>query len=157
MFVVENLRVALGELELKASFSVGPGQALHLSGPSGAGKTTLLRALVLLEETKGGEVYLDGKPWNSFPPPLWRRLVGFLPQVPVMFPGTVEDNLRAPFSTKNARGQKYDRSEALNLCSLLKLPSSTLDRDAQTLSGGEAARVALARACLLYTSPSPRD
>lgn len=102
-----------------------------LLGRSGAGKTSLLRALA-------GLLPASGTPWNGLPPE--RRCVGYLPQEALLFPHlSVLDNtayaLRGPTRLE----------EAKNLLSALGL-AALVDLKPAQLSGGQAKRVALARA-----------
>ncbi|MGE5403961.1 MAG: ATP-binding cassette domain-containing protein [Candidatus Saccharibacteria bacterium] len=135
---------------IKVSGSIPPGGILALKGPSGAGKSTVLRMLARLIAPESGEMYLKGQPWLSLPPGLWRRRVQYLSQKPVMFAGTVEDNLRMSFTLSSLKEQNnYSQHTARNLMETLDLPLELLPQNAQTLSGGEASRVALIRALLV--------
>lgn len=64
-----------------------------LVGPSGAGKTSLLRLLNRLDDPREGEIRYKGSPIGGIDVKELRKKVGFLFQVPVMFPGTVRSNL----------------------------------------------------------------
>ena len=133
-------------------FTVAAGELLPVLGPSGAGKTTLLRVLARLRARDGGELKLDGVPAERVEVARWRRQVAFLPQRPVMLPGTVHDNLAAVGQARAFR-QAIDESRAAALLESLALDAPrALAQDARTLSGGEAARVALVRA--LLTDPA---
>ena len=149
MFKAEDLKVAIGaHTLLNVSFELRSGEALRVAGPSGAGKTTLLRVLARLDDRAGGEIFLNGKRMDDFSPCRWRRTVAYLPQKPVMLAGTVEDNFRASFRTRNAAPAGYDPGRARELSARLGLNGELLARDAAAVSGGEAARVALARSLL---------
>lgn len=111
-----------------------------LLGPSGAGKTTLLRTLVLLEAPSAGRVELDGRDVRVLDPRVLRRRVGLVAQQPVMLPGTVEANLALGLVDPPPRRL----ADALRATGLE--PEAFLGRTAAALSGGEAARVAVARA-----------
>jgi ABC-type iron transport system FetAB ATPase subunit len=79
----------------------------------------------------------------AMPPSTYRRRVGFVAQEPVLFPGTVADNLAAG---PRYRGEVLGREESAALLGKVGLPASMLVQDATTCSGGEKQRVALARA-----------
>jgi len=126
------------------------GGILVLKGPSGAGKSTLLKTLARLLQPQGGEVYLQGKDWLTYSSSEWRCKVQYVPQKPVVFSGSLEDNLCLPFSLKANQGYlHYDRDQARVCLERLDMPSHLLAQAAATLSGGEAARLALVRALLI--------
>jgi len=127
-----------------------PGTILVLKGPSGAGKSTLLKTLARLLQPQGGQVFLQGRDWLDYSSSEWRSNVQYVPQKPVVFSGSLEDNLRLPFCLKATQGKlSYEREQALHWLERLALPSSLLAQAAATLSGGEAARIALIRVMLL--------
>ncbi|HEY4097490.1 MAG TPA: phosphate ABC transporter ATP-binding protein [Baekduia sp.] len=107
-----------------------------LQGPSGAGKSTLLRLLNRLEAPTAGTVRYRGEDLVGRDVLAHRREVGMVFQAPVLFPGTIADNL--------AVARPLDAPEAL--LERAGLPASFLTREAGTLSGGEAQRACLARA-----------
>ncbi|MFA9444608.1 phosphate ABC transporter ATP-binding protein [Egicoccus sp. AB-alg6-2] len=113
-----------------------------LVGPSGAGKSTLLRCLNRLEEPHAGQVLLDGDDIRSLDPRMLRRRVGMVFQNPVLFPGTIRDNLA--FADPSAA-----ESTLLRCLDAAHLGASMLNRPITGLSGGEAQRVTIARALVL--------
>jgi ABC-type methionine transport system ATPase subunit len=127
------------------SFEVGRGASLTLIGPSGSGKSTLLRCLNRLEEPTGGCVRFRGRDITKLDPLELRRRAALVLQTPVLFEGTVRDNLRMQPSTA-----RTDVSEARLLRALAEvgLDGGCLDRDGGTLSGGEKQRVTISRALL---------
>lgn len=139
--VLEDLDVSLAAAELRG-----------VVGPSGSGKTTLLRALAGLTPLDGGEVSLQGRPIDAWEPSVWRRNVGLLPQRPVMFPGTVAENLAQPASLQSHAGGDGAAPDPADLLERLGLPTSLIDRPASELSEGQAARVGLARAVMARPS-----
>lgn len=110
-------------------------------GPSGAGKSTLLRLCNRLEVPTNGRITHRGQDLVELDPLELRRQVGMVFQKPTLFGGTVIDNLdvAAPDSTPEQRRRALERAA---------LDESYLDRRADTLSGGEAQRVCLARTLL---------
>src|SRR3954467_1177500 len=123
------------------SLRLPDGEITVLQGPSGSGKSTLLRLLNRLAAPDAGVVRYRGEELAAGDVLAHRREVGMVFQAPVLFPGTVADNLAvaAPADTPEA------------LLARAGLPSSFLPREAATLSGGEAQRACLARA--LVTRP----
>lgn len=115
-------------------------------GESGSGKTTLLRLLNLLDSPEEGEISFDGVSLNEVDPVEWRRRAVMVPQTPVLFKGTVEDNLQIgrSFAGQPAATREH-MVESLHLFSLDK----ELFQAADHLSGGEKQRLALARATLM--------
>ncbi|MDH3605509.1 MAG: phosphate ABC transporter ATP-binding protein [Acidimicrobiia bacterium] len=110
-----------------------------LAGPSGSGKSTLLRLCNRLEAPTRGSILYRGRDLAFEDPLELRRQVGMVFQKPVLFAGTVRDNLA------EADGDGTGFEEALDRTAL---DASFLDRPAADLSGGEAQRVCLARALL---------
>jgi putative ABC transport system ATP-binding protein len=110
-------------------------------GPSGAGKSTLLRLCNRLEVPTAGRVFHRGEDLDALDPLALRRRVGMVFQKPTLFGGTVADNLdvAAPDSSPDQRRGALQRAA---------LDESFLERRADTLSGGEAQRVCLARTLL---------
>lgn len=126
------------------------GTILAIRGVSGSGKSTLLKILARLLRPDSGEVFFMGKNWLTFPPQEWRTRVHYVAQKPVLFEGSVADNLCLPFSLKTIQQERsFNIEEANQFLERVLLPLSILSQPAQTLSGGEAARVSLVRALLL--------
>jgi putative ABC transport system ATP-binding protein len=126
------------------SLTVPPTGITVVVGASGSGKSTLLRCAVRLEEPERGEILVDGERIRSVDPRALRRRLAFVFQRPTLFPGTVLENLRLADDT-------LDRAGADELLEAVGLDAAMTARVADTLSGGEAQRVCLARA--LATRP----
>jgi len=131
------------------NLSVDRGAVFALIGPTGAGKTTLLRIIDLLEVPGVGKIYFDGKciPRSGKQRLEIRRRMSFIHQKPQVFNLSVYDNvacgLRWRGEEKNKIAGKVDR--ILEMVGL----EGYKNRNARTLSGGEAQRVALARSLVL--------
>ncbi|HEY8584814.1 MAG TPA: ATP-binding cassette domain-containing protein [Capillimicrobium sp.] len=121
------------------SLTAPAGAVTALLGPSGAGKSTVLRCAIRLDEPDDGDVLVDGRDVREVDPCALRRRVGLVAQQPLMLPGTVADNLRYALADPGER----DLAAALERAGL---EPGFLDRPALELSGGERARVAVARA-----------
>lgn len=119
-----------------------------LFGRSGAGKSTVLRSLANLIPFEGS-ITLDGADILSIPPSQLRRRVLYVPQFPVLPEQTVRGNLLLPFGFRANRGDTPGDADCTLSLSQAGLSGEYLDRNAETLSGGEKQRVQLARALLL--------
>lgn len=126
-------------------FSLDAGERIALTGPSGSGKSVLLRALSLLDPLDGGDVYWRGRPVTRARIPAFRRHVAYLRQRAALLDGSVEDNLRYPYSLAVYRDVKFDAARARALLERTGRGADFLARDASELSGGEAQIVALVR------------
>lgn len=147
----EGIRVEAGGRTILdvPGLEVRAGETLVLLGPTGAGKTTLLRVLGFLLRPQEGKLYWsgDGTPL-PFPPPLaLRRRVAMAFQEPLLFQGTVAENVAWGLGIRGIRGAERSRrvGAALERLGIESLAS----RPAQQLSGGEAQRTAIARALVL--------
>jgi tungstate transport system ATP-binding protein len=148
---VAGLSHSYGEREVlqDLNLSIGKGEVFALIGPTGAGKTTLLRIINLLEVPGAGEIYFDGKciPRSGKQRLEIRRRMSFIHQKPQVFNLSVYDNvacgLRWRGEKKNRIAEKVDH--ILEMVGL----EGYKNRNARTLSGGEAQRVALARSLVL--------
>jgi len=76
------------------SLNLFPGRHTVLVGGSGAGKSTILFLLLGFIRPDQGEILVNGVPLNEIDPSWWRRQIGWIGQDPVLFHGTLRDNLR---------------------------------------------------------------
>jgi len=131
------------------NLSVDRGEVLALIGPTGAGKTTLLRIIDLLEVPSAGEIYFDGKciPRSGKQRLEIRRRMSFIHQKPQVFNLSVYNNVACGLGW---RGEERNRiaGKVDHILEMVGLEDYK-DRNARTLSGGEAQRVALARSLVL--------
>ena len=130
-------------------FAVPAGALLAVVGHNGSGKSTLLRLLALLETPTEGEVWLGGAavPGGGASLPALRRRVTLVEQRPMLFRGTVRDNLGYGLRARGIRRTEVNRviGEAAERFALGPL----LGRRRHELSDGEVQRVAVARALAL--------
>ena len=151
MLKVSNLSVEFGNTVIvdNISFTVPTGETLAITGPSGIGKTTLLHAICGIVRTTHGTVNIDNVDISSLP--THKRGIGLVSQTGDLFPTmTVSQNIE--FGLRISRIPKADRTARVN--ELLQLVGLThlAHRNVAELSGGEARRIALARAL----APRPR-
>ena len=128
-------------------FVLDRGATVAIVGPNGAGKSTLLRLAALLEAPSEGEVWIDGRPASRSRP--YRRRVTLVEQRPVLFRGTVRENLgygllAGGVSRDAVPGRLEAMARRLDVHPLL-------DRRRSELSEGEIQRVAVARALVVET------
>ncbi|MBP89298.1 MAG: ABC transporter ATP-binding protein [Planctomycetaceae bacterium] len=125
------------------------GSRLAIVGPTGSGKTLLMRALARLDAIDAGEILWKGSPICGDAVPHFRREAIYLHQRPALFEGTVEDNLRLPFTLGSHRDREFSREIVYSLLAKVNRAESFLEQSARDLSGGEAQIVALLRAIQL--------
>ena len=133
------------------SLSLAPGSCISLVGGSGAGKSTLVSLLLGFITPDQGEILVNGAPLNDIDPGSWRRQVGWVGQNPVLFHGSLRENL---LMGRPDAGE--DRvTEAARAAGVLdfarRLPhglDTPVGEQSVGLSRGEAQRVALARVFL---------
>jgi ATP-binding cassette subfamily C protein CydD len=133
------------------SFHVVAGETVAMVGPSGAGKSTVAYLLLRFVEPQKGTLTAGGQPLADWPLADWRRQVAWVPQAPTLFHGSVADNIRLgrPRATPDEVIRAARQAHAHEFVRALPQGYETLvgERGAR-LSGGEAQRIALARAFL---------
>ncbi|MCM3576236.1 MULTISPECIES: ATP-binding cassette domain-containing protein [Mesobacillus] len=144
MFELKNVQVD-GIVHID-ELTIPSNQFTCIVGPSGSGKSTLLRLLNGLSSPDHGEILFKNKSISTMDPLQLRRTVVMVSQAPVIFDGSIEDNLQIgrSFSEKEPASVKK-MEEMLQLFLLDK----RLDEEAEHLSGGEKQRLSWARAMLL--------
>lgn len=142
---------ALGPL----SGQIQSGQTVAVVGPSGAGKTTLFDLLMRFHDPQLGRIVLDGVPINQMRLHDLRDRMAIVPQEPVIFSGTVLDNIR--YGRPGASLEEvHAAAEAAYAQEFIRdLPEgfdTYLGDRGVRLSGGQRQRIAIARA-ILKNSP----
>lgn len=140
MFTLDNVRVE-AILDIP-HLEIAEGQVTCIVGRSGSGKTTLMKLLNRMITPDEGAVHYRGTPLTEIDPVDLRRRVVMLPQNPVMFDGTIRDNLLIGLTF--AEQPPADDALLQRILDVLAL-NKDLDADAATLSSGEKQRVALGR------------
>jgi molybdopterin-binding protein len=129
-----------------SKIEVRGGEILSVLGPNGAGKSTLLRVLGMLQTADSGAIRFLGQSGREAEK-LMRRHSAFVFQRPHLWAGTVRSNIELGLRLRSQDSeQRRLRAEAA--AAQLGI-DGLLDRDARALSGGEAQRVAVARAMAL--------
>ena len=148
---VRNLRLKRGGKTVlqDASLDVPAGELLVVIGPSGSGKSSLLRCINRLNDIDGGKILLDGASIYDLPVTELRRKVGMMFQKTAAFEGSVADNIA--FGAR-LRGETLSRTQVLDLMAQVSLEAELADEAADSLSGGQEQRLAIARALALGPS-----
>jgi ATP-binding cassette subfamily B protein len=136
------------------SFELEKGKAYALVGPTGGGKTTTASLMARLYDPSEGSVFLDGRDIRSVTPDDRSRKVGFIPQEPFLFTGTVGDNIT--YGNDEYRGYSSaalaDVLEKANLSGLLSRFPEGLDtkvtNSGNSISLGQKQLIAFMRATL---------
>ncbi|MCD6563091.1 MAG: ABC transporter ATP-binding protein [Thermoproteales archaeon] len=116
------------------SFRVSPGEKVAIVGPTGSGKTTLVNLLLRFYDPWSGEILLDGIDIRKYRLRVLRRTIAFVPQEPILFNGTVYENMI--LSSENV-----SKEEVLKLLDFLDLrdliESLPEGLDTKILEGGK--------------------
>ena len=147
--VADEITVRLGGAAVLtgASATFARGEVCAIVGPNGVGKSTLLACLAGLRRPAAGAVSLDGQPIGTLSPRERAQRIGFLPQVPEIAWAVDVETLvglgRTPFV--GARGLGADDRAAAAQAMAATDVAGLANRIVETLSGGERARVLIAR------------
>jgi len=150
LLTVRSLRVeADGRTLLSVpALEIARGEVLALIGPNGAGKSTLLQTLAGLRTPVAGALRFDGQAVDLHTPPLaFRRRLAVVFQEPLLFDTTVEENVASGLKLRRLN-KKVIRQRVAPWLERLGI-RHLAQRQARTLSGGEAQRTSLARAFVL--------
>jgi ATP-binding cassette subfamily C protein CydCD len=134
------------------SFDLLPGRTVALVGPSGGGKSTIAQLLLRFSEPSAGEITVGSAPLPDFRADAWRRCLAWVPQLPYLFNASVADNIRlgCPDASPD---QVVHAARAAGAHDFIQaLPDSyetVIGERGARLSGGQAQRIALARAFLV--------
>lgn len=144
MFTLKNVRYR--EILQVDALTIPPLQTTCIVGESGSGKTTLLKLLNNMLSCDQGQIFYQGKEINTLDAVRLRREVVMLPQTPLIFPGTIKDNLLAGLVFAEKPPVADDLLiAALHGMKLYKEPAHS----AAELSGGEKQRLAVCRLILM--------
>ena len=133
------------------SFVVEPGQRVALVGPSGAGKSTIVSLVLRFFEPQQGQVLIDGRAASDFPLHWLRRQMALVPQDPLLFGGSIRENIAygRPDATAAEIEEAARRAHAHEFIAVLpKGYETTVGERGMRLSGGQRQRIAIARAIL---------
>lgn len=133
------------------SLAIEPGDAVALVGPSGAGKSTVFQLLLRFYAAQSGRISFDGVDIADLDPAQLRRNIAMVAQDPVIFSGTIAENIRYGHPDADEAAVRHAAEAAAALEFIDKLPegfNTRLGERGVTLSGGQRQRLAIARAML---------
>ena len=133
------------------SFNVRPGEKVTLAGASGEGKTTILNLLLGFYEPTAGAIRINGTPLTRISSQEWRNQLAWVGQQPVLFYGSLRDNIRLgrPEADDTAIMAAARAAKVLEFADRMPGGLDTpVGEKGHRLSRGQAQRVALARAFL---------
>ncbi|NEO26858.1 MAG: peptidase domain-containing ABC transporter, partial [Kamptonema sp. SIO4C4] len=141
-----------GPLQLvNVNAEIPAGRFVGIVGKSGAGKSTLTKLLVRLYEVESGRILIDGYDVSKVELYSLRRQIGVVPQDPLLFEGTVQENI----AMNNPEAASEEVIEAAKIAAahefIMELPSGYNTRVGErgaSLSGGQRQRIAIARTIL---------
>ncbi|CAN0176191.1 unnamed protein product, partial [Ectocarpus fasciculatus] len=133
------------------NLQLSPGKVLALTGASGEGKSTLAALITRLYEPRQGSITLDGVDIATLNPSWLRRQIGVVDQEPVLFAGSIADNIRygVPSATDEQVEAAARQANAHDF--IMDFPKgyeTKVGDEGRQLSGGQKQRIAIARAVL---------
>jgi len=146
-FNYHKTRTAIERFALR----IAPGERVAFVGPSGAGKSTLAKLLLRFYDPASGLIEIDGQDIKRVTQRSLRSQISFVPQDPVLFHRTVEENIR--YARLDATSEEIERAAKLAHSHefIIDLPDgykTYVGERGIKLSGGERQRIALTRAIL---------
>jgi len=138
------------------SIDIPAGSLVAITGPVGCGKSALLRAVLGLYPLEKGKIRLDGKQLSEISPDERAGKMGYLPQDPFLFSGSIHENIVFGFTDTQSKDRVTQAAQAAILEPDLRTFPAGIDTQIGELgtrvSGGQRQRIALARS--LAAAPS---
>lgn len=137
------------------SFTIQPGEKVALIGPSGAGKTSIMKLLLRYMDPTSGEIWVNGSRLTDVQLSSWMGHVGYIPQQPQVFDGTIRYNLT--FGLPEERQRTITDEEVWEVMRLLQIDfggrlidglDTLVGKDGMKLSGGQAQRLMIGAAVI---------
>ena len=132
------------------SFTIKKGETVAFVGPTGAGKSTIVQLLPRLYDIEKGEIFIDGKPLQTYTQKSLRENIAFVPQKPFLFLDTIAENISfgRPFTKEQIQAAARQAHAEEFIVQLPNQYDTELSEAGKNLSGGQQQRLAIARALL---------
>ncbi|MFA5448969.1 MAG: ABC transporter ATP-binding protein [Clostridia bacterium] len=149
----DNVSFAYGNAENNVleniSFTACPGEVTALIGSTGSGKSTLINLIPRLYDVTGGSIKLDGQDIKEFSQGDLRQHIGFVSQKPVLFSGTIRDNIA--YGNGDVNDEDIVRAaEIAQAADFIAEKSggylAEVEQNGANFSGGQKQRISIARA-----------
>ncbi len=136
------------------SFQAVPGQTIAIIGSTGAGKSTLVNLIPRLFDATSGSVLVDGVDVRELDPDLLWSRIGYVPQRPYLFSGTIASNLEygKPDATEAEMWEALEVAQASDFVQAMGGLEARIEQGGTNVSGGQRQRLSIARA--LVRKPS---
>ncbi len=137
------------------NLTIRPGETVALVGETGAGKSTIVKLVARFYDVTGGQVLIDGTPLTDLDLRAYRRRLGYVPQEPFLFSGTIRDNIA--YGRPDASDAEVEQAaRAVGAHDFVaELPGGYLHpvtERGRSLSAGQKQLICLARALLVDPS-----
>lgn len=131
------------------SFSASKGETVAFIGSTGSGKSTVISLIPRFYDVTAGSIRIDGVDVRDYALDALREKIGFVPQKPVLFSGTIADNIR--FGKENAGDEEVvHAAKVAQACDFIEEKEKKFDEPVSeggtNLSGGQKQRLTIARA-----------
>lgn len=134
------------------SFAARPGETIGVIGSTGSGKSSLVNLIPRFYDASAGQVLVDGINVKEYPLDDLRSRIGVVPQKPVLFKGTIRDNLRwgNPDATDDQLLEAVQTAQAGEVLAQKGGLDFELEQGGKNLSGGQKQRFTIARALVKH-------
>ncbi|MDR3601079.1 MAG: thiol reductant ABC exporter subunit CydD [Desulfosporosinus sp.] len=133
------------------NLSLKSGEKVALVGPSGAGKSSLAQLLLRFIEPSAGEILVNRRLLKTIPQEKWRQQIAYVSQAPYLFAGSIAENIhfgRSSATIEEIKSAAQGASAHEFIMELSDGYQTQLGEGGTRLSGGQAQRIAIARAIL---------